>query len=150
MHLNIPSVEESEAGWLMLGGWLPYPSSLLVKCWLRKVKWMSVIAVAPEMGVAMAADQFSKAREMNKRFQDQNFTLTHCFYALMGGFVIAIPRPARSRDDNQEGITTQDSRHLSSSRNDADHEIYTLENEDFGKCFTIRVIVTAKNASSED
>ena len=101
-------------------------------------------------GDGRASMQFSKARKMNKRFQDQNFTLTHCFYALMGGFVIAIPRPARSRDDNQEGITTQDSRHLSSSENDVDHGIYILEDEDFGKCFTIWVIVTAKNASSEE
>ena len=145
MHLNIPTVEESEAGWLMLGGWLPYPSSLLLKCWLRKVKWMSIIALAPEIGVAMAARQFLKAREMNKKFQNQHFTLTHCFYALMGGFVIAVPG---SRDDNQEGITntTPDSRHLLSSEDDVD--IYTLEDEDFGKCFT--VIVTAKNASGEE
>jgi hypothetical protein len=55
----------SEAGWQMLGGWLPCPSSLLLKRWVRKVKWMCIIALAPEIGVAMAADQFSKARKMN-------------------------------------------------------------------------------------
>ena len=140
MHLNITSVEESEAGWLMLGGWLPYPSSLLQKRWLRKVKWMCLIALAPEIGVVMALDQGMKARRMNEKFQRLNFTLTHCFYALMGGFVIAVPR---SRDDNQEGITntTQDSGHLSSEN---DVGIYPLEGKDFSKCFAI--IVITKNA----
>jgi len=123
VHLHIPTVEESEAGWQMLGGWLPCPSSLLLKCWLRKVKWMCIIALAPEIGVAMAADQFVKAREMNKKFGELHFTLTHCFYALMGGFVIAVPR---NRDDNldQDGITN-----TTSSENDVD--IYPLEGEDF-------------------
>ena len=72
----------------------------------------------------MATDQFMKAREMNKKFQRLDFTLTHCFYASMGGFVIAVPH---GRDGNQvEDIT-----------------IYHLEDKDFGKRFTI--IVTAKN-----
>jgi hypothetical protein len=141
VHLHIPTVEESEAKWKMLGGWLLYPSSLLLKRWLRKVKWMCLIALAPEIGVVMAIDQFVKARKMNNKFQRLHFTLAHCFYALMGGFVIAVPR---SRDDNQEGITntTQDSGHLS-SENDVD--IYPLEGKDFSKCFTI--IVIAKNAT---
>jgi hypothetical protein len=143
VHLHIPTVEEGEAGWQMLGGWLPCPSSLLLRRWCRKVKWMCIIALAPEMGVAMATDQFVKAREMNKKFQTLNFTLTHSFYALMGGFVIAVPR---SRDGNQGGITntTQDSIHLLSSENDVD--IYTLEDEDFGKCFPITIV--AKNATA--
>ena len=61
----------------------------------------------------------------------------------MGGFVIAVPR---SRDGNQGGITntTQDSIHLLSSENDVD--IYTLEDEDFGKCFPITIM--AKNATA--
>ena len=142
-HLNIPTVEESEAGWQMLGGWLPCPSLQLLKCWLRKVKWMCIIALAPEMGVAMATDQFMIARKMNKKFQKLHFTLTHCFYALMGGFVMAVPR---NGDGNQGGITntTQDSIHLLSSENDVD--IYTLEDEDFGKCFPITIV--AKNATA--
>ena len=141
VHLHIPTVEESEAGWQMLGGWLPCPSSPLLKRWLRKVKWMCVIALAPEIGVAMAADQFTKARKMNKKFQRLHFTLTHCFYALMGGFVIAVPRDG----DNNEGVinTTQDSRPLPSSKNNVD--IYPLENKDFGKCSTV-IVSMAKNA----
>ena len=121
----------------MLGGWLPCPSSLLLKCWLRKVKWMCIIALAPEIGVAMATDQFVKAREMNKKFGEQHFTLTHCFYALMGGFVIAVPR---NRDDNQDGITN-----TTSFENDVD--IYPLKDKDFGKYFT--GIVIAKNAGTQ-
>ena len=38
----------------------------------------------------MATDQFMKARKMNKKFQKLDFTLTHCLYALLGGFVIAV------------------------------------------------------------
>ena len=129
VHLHIPTVEESEARWQMLGGWLPCPSLQLLKCWLRKVKWMCIIALAPEIGVAMATDQFMKAREMNKRFQKLHFTLTHCFYALMGGFVLAVPRDG---DGNQEGITntTQDS-------SESDVDIYLLEDTDFGKCLLL-------------
>ena len=143
MHLNIPTVEESEAKWQRLRGWLPYPSSLLQKRWLRKVKWMCLIALAPEIGVVMALDQGMKARRMNEKFQRLDFTLTHCFYALMGGFVIAVPR---GRDDNQEDITniTQDSGHLGSENVQNNVDIYPLEEKDFGKCCTI--IVIAKNA----
>ena len=75
-----------------------------------------------------------KAREMNKKFQRLHFILTHCFYALMGGFVIAVPR---SRDGNQvEGIAN--TTHDSSSENDVD--IYPLEDKDFGECFIVMVM----------
>ena len=138
VHLHIPTIEESETGWQMLGGWLPYPSLPLLKCWRRKVKWMCIIALAPELGVAMATEQFGKVREMNKKFQKLHFTVTHCFYALMGGFVIAVPC---NRGDNQGIRNTQDSTHLLSSENDVG--VYTLECTDFGKCFTI--IVAARH-----
>jgi hypothetical protein len=59
--------------------------------------------------------------------------LTYCFYALMGGFVIAVPR------DNQDGTNT------TSFENYVD--IYPLEVRDFGKCFT--GIVIAKNAGTK-
>jgi hypothetical protein len=100
---------------------------------------MCIITIAPELGVAMATEQFVRAREMNKKFQKLHFTLTHCFYALMGGFVIAVPR--HSGDAN----ATQG--HLTSSENRVD--IYYLECEDFGKCF-ITAIVTAKECSGRE
>ena len=138
--LHIPTVEESEAKLQKLRGLLPYPSLLLLKRWCRKVKWMCLIALAPEIGVVMALDQFTKAQRMNKKFQRLDFTLTHCFYALMGGFVIAVPR---SRDDNQEGTISipQDSGYLSS---ESHIDIYPLEGKDFSKSFTIIFLV--KNA----
>jgi hypothetical protein len=129
VHLHIPSVEESEAEWR-----LPCPSLPLWKRWFRKVKWMCIITLAPEIGVGMAVEQFMTARKMNKKFQDLHFTMAHGFYALMGGFVIAVPH-----DNNLEGNrnsvsnTTLSSGHQMSSESGV--EIYCLKCKDFGKCF---------------
>lgn len=59
---------------------------------LRKMKWMIVIVIGPEFGVAMAFKQFMEARHdlaiAKDIFPDENLTLTHAFYANMGGFAI--------------------------------------------------------------
>jgi hypothetical protein len=52
---------------------------------------MFIIAIAPEVGVACAAQDFWRARELRNKVNLPGFTLTHAFYGLMGGFVLAIP-----------------------------------------------------------
>jgi hypothetical protein len=103
---------------------------------------MCIIALAPEIGVAMAVEQFMTARKMTKKFQDLHFTMTHGFYALMGGFVIAVPysRDNNLKDNkNSTSNTTPSSEHQMSSENEV--EIYCLECKDFGKCFTIFLLL---------
>ncbi|RDW68775.1 uncharacterized protein DSM5745_08535 [Aspergillus mulundensis] len=96
VHLNLPSVEESEAGWhTTLAGWLPYwPTKPARRLIFRKVKWMLAIALAPEVGVALAAREFLRARKLQRFINLPTFTLSHGFFAYMGGFVIAIPDAA--------------------------------------------------------
>lgn len=85
-HSNIPSWEESEAGWHSIGNRLPYwPTKLWWRVFLRKVKWMVTISLAPELGVTMAVNELWQAWELRKEVSCSNFTLTHAFYALMGG-----------------------------------------------------------------
>lgn len=61
--MNVPSIEESEAGWHK---WykIPYwPENPLLRKWSRKIFWMMGVIVAPEFGVAMAITDFLQARE---------------------------------------------------------------------------------------
>lgn len=98
-HLNIPSAEESEAGWHKWHG-IPYwPERLLRRKWRRKAWWMVVIALAPEVGVAAAVEQYINAREDRRTAEERAalrggggpFSMAHAFYANMGGFALAVP-----------------------------------------------------------
>ncbi|KAL4936424.1 hypothetical protein BDV06DRAFT_93377 [Aspergillus oleicola] len=93
VHLNLPTVEESEAGWhATLGGLLPYwPTKPARRLLFRKLRWMFAIALAPEIGVGLAAREFLRARKLQLFINSPNFTLSHAFFAYMGGFVIALP-----------------------------------------------------------
>jgi hypothetical protein len=146
VHLNIPSVEESEAGWHWPGGWLPCPTTLLLKKWLRKFKWTLLIALAPEIGVGIAAQQYIEARNLHKEFQHLNFTITHAFYALMGGFAIAIPHIANNgnaeNNDKRERsnstiITTKGDSILTTIPSTDTSSIYNLTPKDFSKLFCV-------------
>jgi hypothetical protein len=54
IHFNVPSRKESEAGWFTWTWW---------SRWLKKIGWMMLIVLAPEIGVALAMDQYLLARE---------------------------------------------------------------------------------------
>ncbi|KAN0092364.1 hypothetical protein V8E51_018211 [Hyaloscypha variabilis] len=54
IHFNVPSRKESEAGWFT---WI------WCRKWLKKMGWMMLIVLAPEIGVTMALDQYLLARE---------------------------------------------------------------------------------------
>ncbi|KAK2931765.1 hypothetical protein FoTM2_009281 [Fusarium oxysporum f. sp. vasinfectum] len=81
VHLNIPTHEEIQAP--------------LRRKWSRKIIWMTVIALAPEFGVALAAKQYMDARRELKEFTKalsnevaQKYTMAHAFYVQMGGIII--------------------------------------------------------------
>ncbi|KAL5339638.1 hypothetical protein BJX70DRAFT_363517 [Aspergillus crustosus] len=98
-HLHVPSLAESDASWHMAWGWLLYPSRALQAVFWRKIKWMIVIALAPEVGIGMAMNQYVQARRLHLRFQELGFSMTHAFYACMEGFMMAFPSLG-SRDDD--------------------------------------------------
>jgi hypothetical protein len=58
IHLNIPSIEESEADWRTAKG-----LTTLLKYWSRKLKWMCVAAMAPELTVAMGCGPICRSLE---------------------------------------------------------------------------------------
>lgn len=96
VHLNISSFEENQAGWhktKLFGVRLSYwPKRPLVRKTLRKIKFMMIILIAPEVGVAMAVGEFlaarSELRRAKERFpvEELTLTLTHGFYSIMGGY----------------------------------------------------------------
>jgi hypothetical protein len=103
MHFNLPSHEESEAQWHTIWGWLPYwPTRLRWRVIIRQVKWICVIVIAPELGIAMAADEFWQAWKLTRRVCSTGFTITHAFFALMGGFVIAVPAQPNEKTPSNE------------------------------------------------
>ena len=92
VHLNISSFEENKAGWPKSCGipyWTEWPP---VRKALRRLKWMTIIVVAPELGVTIAAKEYSDSKELRKIVQDEwpaeNLSLSHAFYAKMGGFAV--------------------------------------------------------------
>jgi hypothetical protein len=51
---------------------------------------MGVMALAPEVVVSIAVKQFLEARQALRSAGRGSFTLTHAFFALMGGFVLRV------------------------------------------------------------
>jgi hypothetical protein len=75
VHLNIPTHEEIQGEWhtMQICKAIPdvsfWPKAPLRRKWSRKIIWMTVIALAPEFGVALAAKQYINARDELKKFQ---------------------------------------------------------------------------------
>lgn len=132
IHFNVPSREESEAGWFKWHG-LYLPEALLWRNWARKLCWMLLIVLAPEIGVALAMDQCLHAREcrhtiypedesgvnngevaedgMRKAAMDNGeepkCTNSHAFFANMGGFTLRLlcPYPPERIYVSRDGIS---------------------------------------------
>ncbi|KAL8380912.1 hypothetical protein RB595_005281 [Gaeumannomyces hyphopodioides] len=103
IHLNIPSRDETESGWHSYRNVPYWPKRARRGMLLRKLKWMALILIAPDLGVGVAAinreEAKAKLREVNKDLSESwkrntPFTLTHAHYAVMGGFVRQDGRPA--------------------------------------------------------
>jgi hypothetical protein len=93
-HLNIPTIEESEAGCHKVLNIIPYfPKKSLLHKWSRKLLFMLIIVIGPEVVVALAANQFAQAcqdeKNVNKgRYKKHKYTMAHAFFAQTGGFVV--------------------------------------------------------------
>lgn len=76
----------------------------MIRKHLRKIKWMALVLIAPEIGVAIACCQYMDARaEVRKarlEFPGEELTLTHGFYAVAGGFAVT---SGRSQEGSMEG-----------------------------------------------
>ncbi|KAH8749462.1 hypothetical protein BGZ57DRAFT_959406 [Hyaloscypha finlandica] len=98
LHFNIPSFEEKRAGWytLELKGWSVYywPKWLLLRRYLQKLGWMLGVALAPEVGVGLAATEYFQAcrdlEEVKGQWPDLEIDLVHAFYARMRGFAVEL------------------------------------------------------------
>ncbi|KIK52157.1 hypothetical protein GYMLUDRAFT_265520 [Collybiopsis luxurians FD-317 M1] len=71
VHPNVPGPDE--------GSW---------KIFQRKIGLMLIALIAPELLVLWAARQWFAARKLSKRYEDQGWTMSHAFFALMGGFAL--------------------------------------------------------------
>lgn len=87
VHLNVPSFDESTAGWYQLLDIPLLPKGPVWRKWARKLAWMGVIVIAPEVGVALAVKEHSEAKDLCSRMGN-GWTMTHAFYTNMGGFVL--------------------------------------------------------------
>lgn len=63
IHLNLPAEKESDASWSELLFW---------KKWLRKFKWMFLMAVGPELLYSMALLDWLWARDSVRKFAQVN------------------------------------------------------------------------------
>ncbi|KAI9644567.1 hypothetical protein NHQ30_006588 [Ciborinia camelliae] len=112
VHSDISSFEENEAGWYKINGIVPYwPQWPLVRKFGRKIRWMIIIILAPELGVAVAAKQHINAKNDLWEVQrwilgtglEGKITLTHAFYARMNGFAASdLRRVGYSKPDIAE------------------------------------------------
>jgi hypothetical protein len=84
---------------------VPSPNELQFQQFLRKTKWVAVSILGPEIALATALSQWHIARAMQlelntlyaKHFgknlsaaTTKKFSMTYCFYAVMGGFVVDV------------------------------------------------------------
>ncbi|KAJ8590161.1 hypothetical protein M405DRAFT_712308, partial [Rhizopogon salebrosus TDB-379] len=95
IHPNIPGVNESQAA-----------------ITFRHLFIMVVALIAPELIITWATRQFFSAREAAKDFndtfdvQDETWTVTHGFFAWMGGFLLYV------NDEPRATLTPDELRHF--------------------------------------
>ncbi|KAK1752040.1 hypothetical protein QBC47DRAFT_389503 [Echria macrotheca] len=101
VHLNPPTGEEARGEWhkvsigLAKGGrwrWeVPiFPKLPLLRKWCRRLMWMGIISVAPELGVAVSVKEWKEARSDLKWMSRSGVhcTMPHAFLFNMGGVII--------------------------------------------------------------
>ncbi len=62
-----------------------FPKAPLLRKWRRKLMWMGIISIAPELGVAIAVQQWVEATGASKR---TGCTMAQAFFANMGGLIL--------------------------------------------------------------
>jgi hypothetical protein len=74
LHLNIPARAES-----------------FLRIQLRKLKWLILTLIAPELVILFASGQWAAAKRSvadMSRLQVENWSKVHAFYAESGGFML--------------------------------------------------------------
>ncbi|KAK3370969.1 hypothetical protein B0T24DRAFT_680108 [Lasiosphaeria ovina] len=113
VHLNVPTPAEARGEWhhvRIFKKRVPFfPGSRLFDKWRRRLVWMLIISIAPEVGVALAVKQWRNARrtlkETTGRDKDSRLTMAHAFLTNMGGVVmryIIIPHPHKTQSEKAE------------------------------------------------
>ncbi|KAK0753086.1 hypothetical protein B0T18DRAFT_6400 [Schizothecium vesticola] len=94
VHLNPPTAEEARCEWHTLpkdgkGKWvIPiFPKAPLRRKWARRLRWMGIISIAPELGVAVSVQQWLAARRLSKKMGEP-CTVSHAFLFEMGGVIL--------------------------------------------------------------
>jgi hypothetical protein len=82
-HPNLPSPSEREARW---------PDLTCLSAGVRQLRWMLITSIAPEITIAMAIEDWVHARESHREMTssrlEPEWTMTHAFYAGMGGIAL--------------------------------------------------------------
>lgn len=76
--------------WTVLHLNIPAPSDTLWILFKRRLKWMVVTIIAPEFTCSIALRQWVQSRITLKQMRkyDKSWTISHSFYAAMGGYVL--------------------------------------------------------------
>ncbi|KAJ3479731.1 hypothetical protein NLI96_g8858 [Meripilus lineatus] len=74
--------------WVAFHPNIPGPEEPKWKVFMRRIGCMIGGILAPEIYVLLAARQFIAPRHLKKKFRKEGWTLTHGFFALMGGFMV--------------------------------------------------------------
>jgi hypothetical protein len=106
-HLNIPRQKTSRPV-----GVRQTLRAALEPVW-EKFKWMMITVLLPEFLIARAAYELTLAKQSvvemsriaTKEGMEIEWTLTHAFYANMGGFVVQVNLPSKYRDETIHKFT---------------------------------------------
>lgn len=111
IHVNLPTFEEKHAKWHSVWGIPIWPHKLVRQKAYRKINLMALILLAPEIGVGMALAQYLGAKmeleDARKAVPEMELTLTHGFYATMGGFGCTIPASPQRVASNANSYHSQ-------------------------------------------
>lgn len=129
-HLNVPEQTSDCTKW-----------QEIIKRGRTKVKWMLVTLIVPEFLVGRAFQDFIMARKschQMKEFAERDgiqWTLTHAYYANMGGFVLRVhsssePRPADNETTQEPVVEASPSQGLNS--HERNQLVATLEQNTVG------------------
>ncbi|KAK3361983.1 hypothetical protein B0T24DRAFT_690596, partial [Lasiosphaeria ovina] len=108
VHLNLPRPREGKGEFHQLWKIPVWPKGPLRRKWTRKLIWMVVICLAPEIGVTLAVKQWQDARGVLKvangdEYSDkEKLSMVHAFFANMGGFVIRHVPAAETKAQSPE------------------------------------------------
>jgi hypothetical protein len=94
--------------WTVVHHKIPEPSDSAWTIFLRKLSWMLITILAPEVTVGIAFNQWDSCRLHRDAMQtagNAEWTLSHAFYADMGGYVIPVAMPETETANKYRALT---------------------------------------------